>query len=292
MDREKRIIFPALRGTMLLQFGFLLALLLLGATPALRTQAKNSQKVVDEAGLLSYLEVEELTEQFTGIAEEYACDVVVVTVESLDGENIRTYTDSYFYYNDYGYGDEQSGIILLIAMEERRYYFATRGEAVDIFTDYGLDIMDESVSEELSEGNYYRAFSRFGSLAEDFLKEASSGTAYDVDHAYKEPMPIGTRLLISVIAGLAVAVLVLVLLFSQLKSVRAKSEAWEYVRSGSFHVTRQRDIFLYRNVTRRRVQQDNGPGGRGGPGGGRGIGGSTFHSSPGGGRSGGRGGSF
>ena len=43
----------------------------------------------------------------------------------------------------------------------------------------------------------------------------------------------------------------------QLKSVRAKDTAADYVRPGSMEVTTRRDIYLYRNVTRVAKPKDN-----------------------------------
>lgn len=282
MDRERKSAFLNLKVAGSLLGRVLLALLFLFG-PVLGTQAENTRKVVDEADILTGEEEEKLQKQLSEIAERYQCDAVAVTMDTIGGEDIEDFADSYFYYNGYGYGDGESGILLLVTMQERLYRLATRGDATIVFTDYGLEKMDEIISEELSDGNYYEAFSRFASLAGRFMEEARNGRPYDVDHTYKEPMPMGMRLLIALGVGLLAAVIVAAVLLAQLKSVRAEREAWEYIRDGSFQLTRQRDIFLYRTVTRRKIEKENHSGGGGG---------STTHSSPGGGRSGGRTGSF
>lgn len=283
MSREIKNAFLDLKGVVRLLGSVLLVIYLVFAGASLQVQAENSQKVVDEADILDDEEEEKLQKQLTETAERYQCDVVAVTMDTIGGEDIEQFADSYFYYNGYGYGDGESGILFLVTMQERKFRLATRGDATIVFTDYGLEKMDEIVSEELSEGNYYEAFSEFGDLAEQFMKEARDDRPYDVDHTYKKPMPLGIRLLIALVAGLVVAAVVVAVLFAQLKSVGTEREAWEYVRSGSFHLTRQRDIFLYRNITRRKIEHEDHSGGGGG---------STTHSSPGGGRSGGRTGSF
>jgi uncharacterized protein len=260
----------------------MLLVMLLCAGCKVQVLAANSQKVVDDADLLSSAEEEALQDKLYEIAEDTQCDAVVVTVDEIDGYDMQSYTDRYFYENDYGYGSERDGIIFLLCMDRREYWMATRGDANRIFTDYGTEVMTDQIVPCLSDGEYYDAFEKYANLVKAFIKEANENEPYDVDHTYQEPMTLWLRLVISLAAGLIVAAIVLVVLYSQLKSVGAQKRAQEYIRNGSFHVTRQRDIFLYSQVTSRRIEKSSG----GGPGG------TSTHSSPGGGTSGGRGGSF
>ncbi len=247
----------------------------------------NDVKVADEAGLLDYEEEQELQERLSEIAEEYQSDVVVATVNSCEGMDVQSFTDRYYYENGYGYGPEIDGIILLVSMQERRFHLATRGSAIDTFTDYGLEVIDEEITPYLSDGEYAKAFEKFADLAEEFLEEDEEGRPFDTNHTYKKrTVESGVYFLFALGIGLFAAVVTLIMLHQQLRSVRVKNEARDYVRSGSFRVTRANDIFLYRTVSRSRIQQDS-SGGRGGGGG------SMTHSAPGGGgRAGGRSGSF
>lgn len=246
--------------------------------------AQNDQKVADGADLLSDEEEEKLQERLSDIAERYQCDVVVATTDSCGGKSPQTYTDDFYYQNGYGFGDDLDGIILMVSMQERKFHLATRGKAnTEIFTDYGLEQIDERITGYLSEGEYSRAFLKFADLAEDFMKEAEKGEPYDVRHEYRAPLSMGVRILIAVGVGLIAMVIVLVVLFMQLRSVAPKGEAREYVREGSFHVTRERDVFLYRTVSRRKIEKN--PGGGGG-------GGSSSHHTSDGGTAGGHTGSF
>lgn len=247
----------------------------------LPASAENAQKVADGADLLEEDQEERLQEQFTKIAEKYACDVAVVTTDSCGGKSPQDYTDEYYRQNGYGYGENRDGIILMVSMGERKFHLATRGTAVTVFTDYGLQRIDDMISGDLSDGEYYEAFRTFGELTEEFILEAEKGKPFDVHHEYKEKMGTGLRILIAFIAAAIVTSGVFLILIRQLKSVGTKKMAQEYVRPGSFQVTYQRDIFLYRTVSR--VRKENHQGGGGG---------STTHAAPGGGRAGGHTGSF
>ena len=57
-------------------------------------------------------------------------------------------------------------------------------------------------------------------------------------------------LLVCLAIGLIVGLITVLSMRSQLKSVRPKNAAGEYIVQGSFHLRHSRDIFLYRNVTR------------------------------------------
>lgn len=245
-------------------------------------QAENADKVSDEAGLLTGEEEEKLQERLSELAEEFQCDVVAATVPSCGGMSVQSFTDLYYYKNDYGYGPEIDGIILLVSIGDRRFHLGTRGRAIDVFTDYGLKVIDDAITPSLSEGAYAEAFLKYADLAEEFLREAEKGIPYDTNHAYREPMNSWLRLLAAALIGLAAAGITLAVLFRQLRSVRTGREARDFVREGSFRVTRAYDLFLYRTVTRTKIERPSSGGG-----------GSSTHSAPGGGgRAGGRSGSF
>jgi uncharacterized protein len=275
-------------GKSAMQLAAMLLFGVLASCSLLLFQAQaNEQKVVDDANLLTDSEESSLQKQFEKIAEKYDCDIAVVTVDSCNGQTPQNFTDQYYYDHSYGIGDDQSGILLMVCMKERKFHLSTNGDAIWMFTDYGLEVIDDSITEDLSDGEYYNAFHTYGTLAARFMKEALEDEPYDISHEYSEPLDIRIRLLISLGVGLVLGAIVLAVLYGQLKTVGMKHAARDYVKDGSFHVTRSNDIFLYRNVTRHRIErnQGGGPGGHGGPGG------SSMHSSPGG-HSGGRTGSF
>ena len=97
-------------------FAFLLAAII-SLSFALSVLAVNETKIVDMADLLDEEEENALQRQFVKIAEEYECDVVVVTTDSCGGKSPQDYTDDYYYENGYGYGQDIDGIMLMVAMK-------------------------------------------------------------------------------------------------------------------------------------------------------------------------------
>ena len=75
-------------------------------------------RLVDDAGLLSSEEKDELLDKLDEIRDKEDFDVVIVTKESLDGKSPQDYADDYFDYNGYGVGKDKDGILLVLGMEE------------------------------------------------------------------------------------------------------------------------------------------------------------------------------
>jgi uncharacterized protein len=121
----------------------------------------------------------------------------------------------------------------------------------------------------LSDSEFAEAFRLFGTLCDDFITQARTGDPYDDHNLPQEPYPVLMWVGISLVVGLVVALIVTAIMRSKLKSVRYKNQAMDYVRPGSMQVTESRDIFLYRNVTRRpRPKPSSSGGGRSSSGGG------------------------
>ena len=225
--------------------GLMLALLLLLGCFSTVAYAENSDRVVDNADLLTDAEEASLEEQYTQIAEKYQYDIAVVTTNTLNGKSAQDYADDYYYDNGYGYGESRDGLMLLVSMEDRDWHITTRGKGEENFSSRDIDDISGAFLSDLSAGNYYEAFRIFGE---------ESGA---VITAVEEPMSVGLRALIAAGVGLVISLIVFAVLMSQLKSVRVKREAQDYVREGSFHLTRSNDLFLYRTVDRRKIERDN-----------------------------------
>ena len=231
------------------------------AVCAFTASAENADKVVDNANLLTDSQERELEDKLTALADEYHCDAVIVTTNSLDGKTPEAYEYDYFDYNGYGVGDDKSGVLFLLSMEDRDWYISTTGEGIDIFTDYGIGVIGDETVPDLSDGNYYEAFSTFAELSEDFMEQARDGEPYDINNRYKTTWDRIRIVLISMGIGVVAALIVTFALKSQLKSVKPNNRAKDYVRPGSMKVTASRDVFLYKNVDRTPKQTSSSSGG-------------------------------
>lgn len=249
-------------------------------------------RLVDRADLLDAVEEVVLLRQLDEISERQQLDVVVVTVDGLDGKSAMAYADDFFDYNGYGFGADYDGILLLVSMEERDWWISTCGYGITAFTDAGLEYISDLVVAELSDGGYADAFEIFAQQCDRFITQARTGEPYDVGNMPKDPFRFGLNLLISVFIGAFTGGCVIWGLQNQLKSVRAQTGATNYSRARTPQLTVDKETYLYSTMSSRPKPKLNEGSGSGSSFGGGFSGGSSIHRSSSGRFHGGRGGKF
>ena len=243
------------------------------------------ERVVDMAELLSDSDKTALLSKLDEISERQKLDIVVLTVNTLDGKTPRDYADDFYDYNGYGFGENKDGILLLVSMEDRDWWISTTGYGITALTDAGIEYISKKFLSDLSDGDYAQAFTTYAELCDQFITQAKTGEPYDIGNMPKEPFNVAWNILVAFVIGLVVAFVVTNIMKKQLKTVQLKSEANNYVKSNSMIVTENRDLFLYNQVSRRArpKETDNGSGSSGG---------SSTHTSSSGSSHGGGGGKF
>ncbi len=222
--------------------------------------------VVDDAGLLTQEEVASLTAEADRISAQYGMDVVLLTVNSMDGKAARDYAADYFDYQGYGQGADKSGVLFLLSMQERDWYILTTGAAITTFTDYGIDAIGTDVVPYMSDAQYADGFTQFLRDAEIFMKQGATGKPYDVNNHVKLktvgeramgvlPWLLGASVLIA-LGGVA-------FLARGMNTARPQHSANRYVREGSMAVTRAGDYFLYHTQSSVKIEKSQ-SGGKGG----------------------------
>ena len=239
--------------------------------------------VRDDAGLLSEWELESLEQRLQEISLTVDAQILVVTVDSVPGNDADAYIEQLYDSMGYGYGSTKSGVMLLLCMELRQYRILSNGLAGDRIGDGEIERIGDAIVSYLTDGDYAAAFHAFANKCETYLDTSGdSGTEdfpgfpgdFGTDDLPELPADMGKTLLISLGVGLVVGIIVMVILKGQLKSVRQQHQADAYIVAGSMRVTTARDIFLYRNVSKTRKQTNNSSGGSGG--GSRHVGGGSF----------------
>ncbi len=224
--------------------------------------------LVDNADILSADEESTLLAELTEISTEYGLNIAVVTVKSLGGQSIENYANSFY---DANYGASADGVMLLLAMAEREYWLLTEGFGTTAISDKRIDYITDRFVSDLSDGDYFDGFMTFASLCEDHFEKAKNGKPYQNSSFSFSDILIGFAI------GAVIAFVIVSIMKGQLKSVRMQSMARGYIRDNSFILTKEKDRFLYRNITKRPKPKDNGSSGGGRSGGSsRGGGGGKF----------------
>ncbi len=207
---------------------------------------------IDDANLIS--DDEELAERLEDISYKYDTDVVIVTVDSLDGKSATAFADDFYDYNNYS-GD---GILFLISIEHRDWAISTTGYGIKAFTDYGCDYIFNSMKSELADDDFEDAFYTFADQCEKFLEQAENGKPYDVNNRIKTSEDLLIVLAVAVVIGLIAALITTLIMKSQLNSVNFQTNANSYIKNGSIRITRSQDIYLYKTVTKTKRESNSG----------------------------------
>lgn len=273
-------------------FLFMLCLVLLIPVPVQAAVFQDVQYVVDQADILTDEETTALNSLAADYSAAYGVDILIATVEDMNGESAESYAVSLN--GERSWWDSDNAILFLLAMEEREWYIATFGEAIYIFTDYGLDQLGEAAIGYFSEEYYYEGFDAYLNLIPSYFtawENSDPIDKFDYDPGYREEVvyyeparerTLGDVLPVSLLVGIAAALICLFAMRAAMNTKRRQRSAADYMKQDSFSLRTHQDIFLYSNVSKTRRQQNTGSHG----------GGSSVHRSSGGRSHGGRGGRF
>ncbi len=224
-----------------------LAVLLCGSLVLCAFAADNTGFVYDEAGLLSESEAESLEQKLAEVSRAYNAQIIVHTVSSVTGGDVDAYLEYWYDSNQFGYGEDRDGVLLLLCMETRDYRILSNGFAGSAIDPGTIDAIGEAIVSDLSDGDYADAFEAFADECAYYLDGYINGF----------PFNFGKNAIISLIIGVVISLIVSSALKGQLKSVQKQHAAGNYVRDGSMNVSVQNDFFLYSTVSRTKKESSS-----------------------------------
>lgn len=224
--------------------------------------------VVDTADLLTPEEETSLEAFLTGVSDEAYADIVVLTVDSLEGKNAQAYADDYFDYSGYGRGERYDGALFLIAMEERQWAISTSGYGITAIHEGALDYMEETIVPYLSDGAYYMAFLAYGDTVRAYWRAEPGETphGYEPDPYYGDAyygesagsgFSPGAFLPVALLFGFLIALIPMGVLKSQLNAVHMQTGAVLYQKTDGVRITDAKDLYLYRNLTKKPIPRED-----------------------------------
>lgn len=138
-----------LAASLLLMFASFVAVGAHAQVPATPTQALTG-RVVDAAGIIDSEQRQQLIQKLADFEAKSSDQVVVVTVPSLNGEDIESYSNRLFRSWALGQKQENNGILLVVAPNDRK---------VRIEVGYGLEgTMTDALSSVIINGTIIPAF--------------------------------------------------------------------------------------------------------------------------------------
>ena len=225
----------------------LLLVLVLVLSMAVSVSAATDAFVYDDAGLLTEAEWVDLSTRLAQLSETYNAQIVVVTIPSAEGNDPDAIVE-YFYDNmGIGYGEDLDGVLLLVCMDPREYRILSNGYCAAAIDPADINAIGSVIVDDLSEGNYADAFDIFAEKCEYYLDGHLNGFSFN----------FGMNLMIALMVGLIAGLLTAKSLKGQLKTVRQKNEAKNYIKSGSLNLHTRNDVFLYRDIQRTPKPKEN-----------------------------------
>ena len=219
-------------------------LLMLVALPAL-----GEKRVYDEADLLSEEAERTLETQAAGISGEHSMEAIILTRPAIGYKEPRVYAADFLESIGLGDGSGKNSVILLVSMAERDVAFVTHGLGERIFTLEEQERLLDEVAPYLTRRDYDQAMTRYLTFVDHECSHIP--TLADVVNEY---LPF------ILIAAVVITLIVMLVLKSQMKSVRRQAAAASYVEDGSFQLTRKQDIYLYTTTRRRKIETSSGSG--------------------------------
>lgn len=225
------------------------------------------KRVVDKATLFSDEEINSLESSINKISHKYNMDIVIVTTNDNQGKSSKEYADDFFDYEGYGLGDKNSGILMLINMDDREVYISTSGNGERYFTDSRVDNILDDVYSYLSNGNYSKGAEVFLKDTSYYLEKGIPSNQYTVDE--NGDIVLSTeakikRVFIALLIALVISSVICGIVVMQYKKPAALPEE-NYLDRNSINFTRRSDRFITTNTTRRKIPKNNGnSGGSGG----------------------------
>lgn len=230
--------------------------------------------VVDQAGLFSNAEIQQMEAIITSVRETYQIDAVVLTSNQVGNNNTQDYADLFYENGGYGIGEDDAGILYLIDMDNRVPCISTTGVMIDYITDYRLEELLDCGYDELTWGDYGGSALAVLSRVEDFLREGRQEGSFRYDAQTGQRLSglynklTAGEMLLGAVAGLVVS---LVMFSSVNGSYNLKGNG--RARTGGVAdctLTKDDEVFLRQNVVRTRRPTNTGGGSSGGRSGGMG----------------------
>ena len=240
-------------------------------------------KVYDHAELFTDDQKTELQDLSARVVLSHQIDAIILTTDDDEGKASGDYAADFYEQNDFGVGQDNNGVLLLLNMDKREVFFLTVGSANQVFLHDDVEYMLDLIYEQLADG-------RYGEAAEIFLREIDNhyqyleSGHYDAGIAESHGAAQQTSNLpkvagLSVLGGaVAAALIILVMYLIQRNSLPGSPSYHAYLGDGSVQLRRETDRFVSTHTTRTAIPKNNngGGGGRGGPTTFRSSGGSSY----------------
>lgn len=210
--------------------------------------------VTDGAGLLTAEEKQTLESNAKELAEKYDFGVYIITVnditEHIDAPDMDTAAEQLYLSYELGENQDRSGILLLMSMAERDWALFAFGYGNTAFTDYGKDYLSGRFLDDFGDNVWYDGFEDYQRACGEMLDRSLAGAPVDVDNIPDPPHARVYGIVACTVLGFLTALIVVMILKGQLKSVARGTQAEAFVDAGGLKLTYHRDQYIRTSESR------------------------------------------
>ncbi len=236
--------------------------------------------VHDDVNVLAGGQLEKLESAAKKFEKDHNTALNIVVIDKLyDGLDEKATALKIYRSNDFGYGEDNDGLMLLVATVDRKYRIVTKGSARNAFINKNLEKLEKDFLPALSDGDYFNSFLTFVSTSDevylDYEKDPESykEKAVKEQKEQKKERQSGKKKRSKASKALVEITLFVVALISglgfsfyhkrKLNTARREYAAGDYVVGDSFKLTREVDKYLYSTITKTEIrrEKDNSSGG-------------------------------
>jgi len=218
----------------------------------------------DEAGLLTVDQRLALEEAAREISEAFRCGVYFVSVDDyrdFSREDVFGAAITYYKDHNFGYGSDDSGVMLMLSMDDRDYSLIAYGFGNTAFTDYGKDLLAEEFLDDFADDDWFGGCDDYIETCGEYLELARDDTPVDRGTTARNDNPMHA-LFCSLLLGFPLALLICkIWQWTAKKKVYESKEARTFVAENSFRVTGRRDLYTHTTQTRTKIERSSGSGG-------------------------------
>lgn len=245
-------------------------------------------QVIDKANLFSAADVNAMEAIIARIEEKHQVDMVVLTTLDTPDDysesmwRVRDYADDYYDNGGFGMGEDDSGMLILLDMNNRVMWLSTGGVMMEYINDAREEDILDAASYYLSWNDYGDAIIAALDRVERLMEKGRAEGTFLYDEVTGKRLGgiynalTSSEMMVAAIAGAAIA---LVVYMSVGGSYSLKGSTYSYNRSANANVTFIRDDEVFVRQFSSRTPRNTGS--HGTSGGGR-SGGSGVHRSSGG----------
>lgn len=214
------------------------------------------EKVYDFADLFNNTHESELFDKLTNFRKQTNLDIVIVTIDYNNKHNSAKYSDDFYDYNEFGIGDDRSGLLFLIDMDIRNIYVTTTGKAINIYTDQRINNILDNVFSYFGNQEYYVGTNKFVDLALNYAKINVDDDSKYVINSDSELVKDRSGLVNVFFVSVIITIIAIVIMANLNNNVAKANSSKSFLNKDTLVVKKINEVFLGSTVSKVRI--DNG----------------------------------